>query len=322
MPDIHAIFSSAIYLTGPTAVGKSEISLQLAENLGAEIVALDAMTLYRGMDIGTAKPTSEDTSRVGHHLLNLIDPTEESSLDLYLKAAERVLLNLAAKGSRALFVGGSPLYLKACLRGLSDLPGRDDTIRSRLELEAESEGVESLHHRLEILDPLTASKIARTDLRRIVRALEIQTLTGTPPSQLRVRHDKPAPETIPVIAVLRDRKTLYDRIDRRVLSMFEQGLVEEAKSLPQPLSRTARQAVGYSEVFEHLAGRMTIEQAIEKTQLRTRHYAKHQLTWFRRLEEVRGLRIGGKSEKQVVDELMKTIESTQAGSPPEGDPIE
>lgn len=320
-PDVCALFRSAVYLTGPTGVGKTEISLRLAEELNAEILALDAMTLYQGMDIGTAKPGKAQTDRIRHHLLDLVSPQDESSLDLYLKAATDVLVSLAKSGRKALFVGGSPLYLKACLRGLSDLPPRDDAIRGDLERQAAEEGVTTLHRRLAEIDPETASKIAATDLRRIVRALEIHALTGTAPSQLRGKHETPAPPTVPVVAILRDRKSLYERIDRRVEVMFEQGLIEEARNLPQPLSRSARQAVGYSEAFDVLEGRMTIEAAIERTQLRTRHYAKHQLTWFRRLEEVRGLNIEGQSETTTLERLMKHIEATRAGFGPPGDPI-
>ncbi len=320
-PEVYAPFREAVFLTGPTGVGKTEISLRLAEALDAEILALDAMTLYQGMDIGTAKPGIEETDRVPHHLLNLVSPQDESSLDLYLKAAADVLNRLAKTGKTALFVGGSPLYLKACLRGLSDLPGRDDAIRDELQRQAEIEGVTSLHRRLAEIDPATASKIASTDLRRLVRALEIHAVTGTAPSRLRGLHEKPAPSTVPVLAILRERKSLYERIDRRVGVMFQNGLLEEARNLPQPLSRSARQAVGYAEAFDYLEGKTTIEDAIARTQLRTRHYAKHQLTWFRRLEEVRGLGIDGANADDIVERLVRDIEACRSGNPPAGDPI-
>lgn len=317
----HAAFHQAVYLTGPTAVGKTDISLAIAEKLGAEIIALDAMTLYRGMDIGTAKPGPAQTDQVRHHLLDLFDPREESSIDRYLDAAEDVLSALAERGKAALFVGGSPLYLKACLRGLSDLPGRDDALRADLERQAAELGVPSLHKRLAAIDQASADKIATTDLRRIVRALEIHTLTGLAPSVLRRSHDRPAPPQVPVIALIRDRQDLYARIDRRVEVMFEQGLVEEAAKLPQPLSRTAGQAVGYSEAFDVLEGRSSLDEAIAKTRLRTRHFAKHQMTWFRRLEEVQGLRIDHMPDQDVVEALMLRIEASRSGHPLTGDPI-
>ncbi len=317
----QAAFHQAVYLTGPTAVGKTDISLAIAEKLGAEIIALDAMTLYRGMDIGTAKPGKAQTDRVRHHLLDHFDPREESSLDRYLDAAEDVLNSLAERGKAALFVGGSPLYLKACLRGLSELPGRDDALRADLERRAAESGVESLHRSLMTLDPATAARIAPTDLRRIVRALEIQMLTNELPSQLRTRHDRPSPLHVPVIALLRDRQELYARIDHRVEIMFEQGLVDEAARLPQPLSRSARQAVGYSEAFDVLEGRVSLAEAIAKTRLRTRHYAKHQLTWFRRLEEVQGLRIDHLQDEAVVEAVMLRIEASRSGSRLSADPI-
>jgi len=309
----------AIY--GPTASGKTWLAESLADRRDTRIVNADAFQVCKGLDIGTAKPGLEETDRVPHHLLNLVSPQAESSLDLYLKAAADVLNRLAKTGKSALFVGGSPLYLKACLRGLSDLPGRDDAIRDELQRQAEIEGVTTLHRRLAEIDPETASKIASTDLRRVVRALEIHAVTGTAPSRLRGMHEKPAPVTVPVLAILRERKTLYERIDRRVEVMFQQGLLEEARNLPQPLSRSARQAVGYAEAFDFLQGKTTIEDAIARTQLRTRHYAKHQLTWFRRLEEVRGVRIDGANADEIVERLVRDIEACRAGNPPAGDQI-
>lgn len=319
----QALFHQAVYLTGPTGVGKSEISLALAQHLGAEIIALDAMTLYKGMDIGTAKPSPEDQQIVPHHLIDTVSPLENSDLEQYLASARSVLERIAGCGRRALFVGGSPLYLKAALRGLSELPHRDDAVRARLEAEAAEVGVLALHARLAEVDAQSAGRIAATDLRRVVRSLEIYEVSGgIPPSQLRGRHDQPAPPTVPVFALLRDRAVLYDRINRRVDAMFAEGLVEEVRRLPQPLSRTAAQAVGYAEVLEMLAGRMSRDEAMERTRLRTRHYAKHQLTWFRNLQEVRGLSLEGRSADEAVVELVRRIELVQQGQSVPGDPIQ
>lgn len=321
MPKDRAPFASAVYLTGPTGVGKTEISLKLADKLGAEILALDAMTLYRGMDIGTAKPTQLQRLQTHHHLIDLWSPTEASSLERYRAAAEAVLNNLASRGKAALFVGGSPLYLKACLRGLSVLPDRQEIIRARLEHDAQVQGVTSLHRRLESIDPDSAAKIASFDLRRLVRALEIYEATGTPPSRLRKDHEHPAPSTVPVIALTRNRAALYERIDRRVELMFDQGLLEEAAGLPRPLSQTAMQAVGYAEAFDVLEGRATRNEAVARTQLRTRHYAKQQLTWFRRLEEVRGLAIDEMTDDEVVNVLVERIAAIRRGEKVPSDPF-
>lgn len=322
MPEISAPFLSAVYLTGPTAVGKSEISLLLAEQLNAEIIALDAMTLYQGMDIGTAKPSLNDRKRIPHHLLDTVSPQQASNLDQYLIDAAQVVADLAERGKRALFVGGSPLYLKACLRGLSDLPAPDDGFRAELVAEAETNGVETLYKRLLSIDPEAAAKIASTDLRRIVRSLEIHKLSGKRPSQLRQKHEQPAPAHVPVIALIRDRPELYLRINQRVELMFKQGLVEEAAALPRPLSHTSLQAVGYAEAFALQAGEMTLAQAIEQTQLRTRHYAKHQMTWFRNLKEARGFRLASRSVDENVKLLMQQIDAISSGQDVCSDPIQ
>lgn len=321
MPNNMAVFHQAVYLTGPTGVGKSEISLRLAERLNAEIIALDAMTVYRGMDIGTAKPSSEEMSQIKHHMVDVIDPSETFDLDHYLRLVGIVLNNLASSGKTALFVGGSPLYLKACLRGLSDLPHRDESVRLALTERAQQEGVEVLHAQLAAIDPSTAELIAKTDLRRIVRAFEIYEVSGERPSQLRNKHDQPAPENVPVFALIRNRTTLYERINSRVDRMFDMGLINEAASLPQPLSRTASQAVGYSEAFEFLEGKCSEAEAREKVKLRTRHYAKHQLTWFRRLEEVKGVEIDTLTVEESVKNLLTQIKMIKSGQPVVSAPI-
>jgi tRNA dimethylallyltransferase len=321
MPKDLAIFHTAIYLTGPTGVGKTEISLRLAERLGAEILALDAMTLYRHMDIGTAKPTKQERDRIAHHLIDLIEPTESSNLESYLNNARTVLKDLAERRIPAIFVGGSPLYLKACLRGLSELPTCDQAVRERLSCEALEKGVEWLHRRLADVDPESASRIATADLLRIIRCLEIFEVSGLPPSRLRTLHDQPAPESTPVFALIRDRNELYHRINKRVDQMFETGLLEEAKNLPAPLSLTASQAVGYQEALSVLDGACSELEARERVKLRTRHYAKHQLTWFRRLQEVRGLMIQDLSVESAVELLIRRIEDVRNGSMTKSDPI-
>ncbi len=321
MPNNKAAFHQAIYLTGPTAVGKSEIGLLLAEKLDAEIIALDAMTLYKGMNIGTAKPSMADQTQIRHHLIDILSAQSPSSLNQYIQLAQTVLTNIAERGKKALFIGGSPLYLKACLRGLSELPETDDLVRLELTAEAEALGVTNLHARLSKIDPETASKIASTDLRRIVRALEIYKISGEPPSLLRNRHNTLAPSTVPVIALTRDRETLYDRINKRVEVMFATGLLEEAAALPQPLSHTARQAVGYAEAFDLLEKKTTLAEAIERTQIRTRHYAKHQLTWFRNLKETKGFRIEPRPAHEQVHLILERIQAIENSQESTSDPI-
>jgi tRNA dimethylallyltransferase len=273
----------ALYLTGPTAVGKTAVGVALARRLGAEILALDSMTLYRGMDIGTAKPSLKERGGIPHHLIDRLDPWESASVAMYRSWALEVLEDLASRGKPALFVGGTPLYLKAMLRGLFEGPSADLAFRQSLESEPD------LHGRLAALDPATAARLHPSDRRRLIRALEVIHATGQRLSTLQMTHDRPA-EGVCVFALERPRAELHDRINRRVLEMFEMGLVDEVRQLlngPKPLHSVPAQGVGYREVIEHIAGRSTLSEAIARTQARTRQFAKRQATWFRGLAEVR-----------------------------------
>jgi tRNA dimethylallyltransferase len=288
------VFQNALILTGPTGSGKSRLALDLAERLGAEIVCMDSMTLYRGMDVGTAKPTAADRARVPHHLLDVLDPWESASVAWWLDRAAACVQDVARRGARALFVGGTPLYLKALLHGLFDGPPADSALRRRLEEEAESAGRQTLHDRLARLDPPTAARLHPNDLRRVVRALEVHELTGRPISawqtQWRGARNEEKEEESRCLCLDLPREVLYQRIDQRVLAMFEQGLVEEVRALRalgQPLSREASQALGYKELFDHLDGRASREDAVRAIQTRSRNFAKRQLTWFRHLEGCR-----------------------------------
>lgn len=283
-------FHTAWYLTGPTASGKTAVGVALARLLGdVEILALDSMTLYRGMDIGTAKATVEERQGIPHHLLDLIDPWESASVAQYRAWAAEALEGIHGRGHRALFVGGTPLYLKALLRGLFEGPSADPEIRDRLEREAESLGGEALHARLAEYDPATAARLHPRDLRRVIRALEVRELTGRPISELQAEHDRPAPASVKVAALERPRAVVRDRIDRRVEQMFAEGLVEEVRALrgdPRGFHPVPAQGVGYKEVIEHLEGRSALGDAVRETQARTRQFAKRQGTWFRGLAEV------------------------------------
>jgi tRNA dimethylallyltransferase len=279
-------FANAVVLTGPTASGKSALALDWAVRLGAEIVALDSMTLYRGMDVGTAKPSVEDRRRVPHHLIDVLDPWQSSSVAWWLERAAESARDIENRGRRALFVGGTPLYLKAMLCGLFDGPPADAELRRRLEGEAEALGRQALHERLARCDPATAARLHVNDLRRIIRALEVHELTGKPIGELQEQWGRPASDAPAVSCLDVPREELYRRIDERVVAMFANGLVEEVEALrrlPQPLSPEAAQAVGYQEVMDFLDGRATRDEAVRTMQTRTRHFAKRQLTWFRGL---------------------------------------
>lgn len=298
------------FLAGPTACGKTALSLALAEKLNAEIVALDSMTLYRGMDIGTAKASLVERSQVRHHLIDVLDPHDEFSLAEYIVAAEACCREIVDRGRTPLFVGGSGLYLRGVLRGIFQGPEADWTLRRQLEEQAASEGSESLHRELSQIDPLSASRLHPNDLRRIIRAIEVFRLTGRPLSVQQDQHPKPLTERTPHVYWLSPpRDWLYARIDARVEQMFEQGLLAEVQRLIEltcPLNRTARQALGYQEVIDWLeAGQLTCDEEgrefghkpprelIELIQTRTRQFAKRQHTWFRNLEECVAINIDG-----------------------------
>lgn len=296
-------------LAGPTAVGKSAVALELSERLNAEIVALDSMTVYRGMDIGTAKPSRDDQARVPHHLLDVIDPHEEYSLADYLRAAGVACAGIESRGHVPLFVGGTGLYLRGVLRGLFEGPSANWDIRRELEEVEKTQGEGTLHRRLQTVDPESAAWLHPHDQRRIIRALEVFQLSGEPLSRLQQEATLP-PEQRPqhVYWLEPPRDWLHTRIDRRVDAMFQEGLVEEVQqllALPQGLGRSARQALGYKEVLDHLAGTCTLAATVDTLQTRTRQFAKRQHTWFRNLPECRAWSITGcESPAEIAESLL------------------
>lgn len=293
----YSAIEDAWFITGPTACGKSELALAVAEKIGAEILSLDSMAIYRGMDIGTAKPTIDQRLRVAHHLIDLVDVHQEFSVADYVAAAHHAANEVRQRGRIPLFVGGTPLYLKALLRGLFVGPQADWSFRKRLQAEAETHGPAALHARLVEVDPPTAVRLHPNDLRRVIRALEVYAQTGTPISELQQQFNRARPaRECHCFVVQRPREELYGRINARVDAMFATGLVDETLRLVKShgaLSRTAGQAVGYREVIEHLHGMRDLPSTIELVKTRTRQFAKRQLTWFRSLEECQFVGVGG-----------------------------
>jgi tRNA dimethylallyltransferase len=286
-------FRDALILSGPTGSGKSRLALTLAERLGAEIVSMDSMTLYRRMDIGTAKPTAAERERVRHHLIDVLEPWESATVAWWLDQAACCCRDITARGRRILFVGGTALYLKALLQGLFEGPPADESIRRRLTEKAERLGRGELHRQLAAVDPAAAARLHPNDLRRVVRALEVWELSGKPISAWQTQWTKPPATASGLPRCLwldLPREVLYARIDTRVRQMIAEGLVEEVRalrSLERPLSREAAQALGYKELFAHLDGQATLEEAIAQIQTRSRQFAKRQLTWLRHLPECR-----------------------------------
>jgi len=296
------------FLTGPTASGKTAAGVALAKRLNAEIISLDSMAVYRGMDIGTAKPSVAEQGGVTHHLIDLIEPHEEFSVAQYVTAAEIAVREIAARGKIPLFVGGTPLYLKALLRGLFEGPAADWELRRELEALADSQGDEALHQRLAAVDPVSARRLHARDRRRVIRALEVRLKTGQTISDLQQQFERARPaEMCRVFALSWSREELIGRIDRRVDVMFETGLVDEVQRLLDTqgaFGRTAGQAVGYREILEHLRGERGLLETIELVKLRTRQFAKRQMTWFRSLSECRVVSGGTNA-----DEIVETIAS-------------
>ncbi|MHC4472598.1 MAG: tRNA (adenosine(37)-N6)-dimethylallyltransferase MiaA [Planctomycetota bacterium] len=272
-------------MIGPTASGKESVALEIARCCDVEILSLDSMKVYRGMDVGTAKATPEARTGVPHHLLDLADPTESFSTKRWLTAAESAMAEVSERGKVPLFVGGTALYLKALLSGLFEGPDAQPEIRARLKAVPRGE----LHRRLAEVDPRTAAKVHVNDVRRVVRALEVFEVTGVPASELRREWESDRPLRPSRLAgIQRSREDLYERIRRRVSRMLDAGLVEEVRALlerPGGLGPVARQALGYKEVADFLESALdSLEEAVELLVRRTKTFARRQLTWFKHFE--------------------------------------
>jgi tRNA dimethylallyltransferase len=299
-------FADCWYLTGATATGKTVVALALAERLNAEIVSLDSMTVYRGMDIGTAKPTRAEQAAAPHHLLDIVEPADEYSVAQYVADAAATVEAIRARGREVLFVGGTPLYLKSLLRGLFDGPPANWELREQIEEELEEVGQAALHERLTQVDPVAASAIHPHDTRRMIRALEVFRATGEPLSHQQMQFDDgQSAEECRVFVLRRERTELHRRIEGRVETMVEAGLVDEVRGLTvggMQLGRTASQAVGYREALAFLAGEFDHDQMLTQMKVRTRRFAKRQGTWFRSLSECRFVDIAGEPDAAAIAE--------------------
>jgi len=269
-----------IAVVGPTASGKTELSLQLAEALDGEILSCDSMQIYRGMDIGTAKPSPEERRGIPHHLIDIVSPDEAFSCADYKRVAEGAIRDVLSRGKTPIFCGGTGLYLDAVLTVSDFSPTVPEGLREKLQ----KEDPDALWEELLAVDPEAAASMHKNNLKRVIRALEIYRGTGKTKTEWdRLSRQSESPyDTLIVGLDYQSRQTLYDRIDRRVDLMLEQGLAEEAKALALDRSSTAGQAIGYKELYLWLDGLLSREEAIELLKKNTRHYAKRQLTWFRR----------------------------------------
>jgi len=277
-------------IVGPTASGKEDAALHVARTIGAEIISMDSMKLYRGMDIGTAKPSREVRSEIPHHMVDVAEAGETFDMKRYVEGVERLLPEIRGRGRWPLLSGGTAMYLQGILFGLFDGPGKDPELRRRLAEEGARLGAAALHARLAAVDPAAAVRIHPNDLRRIVRALEVFAKTGQPISSLQREFGRPRPRHDAILAgIRRDRADLHARIDRRVERMVASDLVGEVERLRcrGALRGAAEQALGYKEIADHLEGRCGLEEAVERVRFATHQFARRQLTWLRRFREIR-----------------------------------
>ena len=277
-------------LAGPTASGKTALSIRLAKAHGCEIICMDSMQIYRGMNIGTAKPTPEEMEGIPHHLLDVVHPGEPFSVAQYQQLAEQCIGEILSRGHQPLLVGGTGFYLRALRHPMAmGMVTGDETIRRSLEAIAEqTDGRSALHRMLEEVDPDTAARLPVNDVRRVVRALEVYRLTGVPFSR-QPSSEKEPPFRYRVAALTMDRTILYERIERRVDQMMAQGLLEDVRALLNcgvPSDCQAMKAIGYKELVPVVRGEAPLDAAVSQLKQNTRHYAKRQLTWMRREEDV------------------------------------
>lgn len=308
--------SRVIAIVGPTAVGKSALALDLAEAFAAEgapgeIINADALQAYRGLAIGTAKPTAEEQRRVPHHLIDILDPEERYSAGQFAERARSAVREIEGRGGTPLVVGGSGLYFRALFSGLSPIPPGDPAVRAELEERLEREGLDALREDLLAVDPATAERLGAGDTQRVLRALEVARVSGRPLSEWIARQPFGSRE-LPVTAVglTLPRSILYDRIESRVARMLEAGWIDEVKELMErgisPES-PAFQAIGYRQIAGFLKGLMSRDEALVDIARATRRFAKRQLTWFRKEASVRWFEIGKDDEGPLVSQVFDYI---------------
>lgn len=295
-----------VVIVGPTASGKTAVSIELAKKINGEIISADSMQIYKYMDIGTAKPTEEEKDGVKHYLLDVVSPDETFNVAKYKTLAEEAIVEILNKGKTPIIVGGTGLYINTLVNGIEFLEIEGDIeYRNALIQKGYEEGAEALHKELAKVDPVAAENIDANNIRRVARALEIYKVTGKTKTQLDKESQKEVKFDYRMFGIEWDRQELYNRIDLRVDIMMEMGLVDEVKSIAEKfeISSTAIQGLGYKEVIEYLDGNISYEEMVEKLKLETRHYAKRQLTWFRRDKRIKWIK-----KEEAVNEIIKNLD--------------
>jgi len=332
-----------VLILGTTASGKGRLAFDLAEALGGEIISIDSMKVYRRMDIGTAKPPKEVRQRIKYHLIDIVEPSDSFSVAAFLDAAISTIEQIKSRNKPIIAVGGTALYIKALLYGLFEGPGTNEQIRNELRIRAEIEGLSGLYQELTKVDPVAAQKIHQNDAKRIIRALEVYQLTGKPISSFqrqwgqdrrqetedrrqktedrrqKTEDRRQKKHNWSIIGLRREKTEENKRINARVKKMLADGLVDEVKSLlapdkgirgqaeEKPLSKQASCAIGYAEIIEHLAGRTTLEDAIELIKINTRHLAKGQRTWFKTFKNINWLDIQPEESSEEILDRVKSL---------------
>ena len=306
--------NNIICIAGPTASGKTALAVELAKEFNGEVVSCDSMQVYKRMDIGTAKPTGDEMQGIPHHMIDVAEPDEDFSVSRYCCMASPIVDDIVARGKTAIIAGGTGLYMDSLIKGNSFAPFPSTGVRERLEAQADEVGMDYMTDWLRRVDPEAAARIR--DRKRILRALEVFLETGETITEHNRRTQLVPPKYSPLWLGLdfEPRSALYERIDRRVSIMLEQGLVEEIQNLLSsgiPEKCTAMQAIGYKEFVAALDGRCTIEEAADEVRKSSRHYAKRQLTWFRRNKAMNWLtRFPGEGSEEIIEKARRLIRNS------------
>lgn len=299
-----------VVVVGPTASGKTSLAIELAKIFDGEIVSADSMQIYKGMDIATAKPTEAEKEGIPHHLISIIGADELFSVNEFKNRATDAINTILSKNKFPIVAGGTGFYIDTLVNNTEFLDYEKNDVRDKLEKRVETEGIGNLYAELKEIDPETAEKLHENDTKRIIRAIEVYQSTGvTISEQCRLSHLNESEYRFCIIGInAYDRQILYDRINLRVDLMLEAGLIEEAKQFfAFSVSATAKQAIGYKELKPYFDGLCSLEEAVEKLKMETRRYAKRQLTWFRKRENINWIYIDGKSKNEIISQAAEIV---------------
>lgn len=295
-----------LVLLGPTGVGKTELSLNVAEKLGCPILSADSRQIYKGMSICTAAPTEEQMNRVPHYFVKTLSPNEYYSASLYEQDALSLLHKLHKKHKVVVMTGGSMMYIDAVCKGIDDIPTIDSSLRKNIYELYSREGLDSIRQQLKILDPKFYAEVDLKNPKRVIHALEVCLMTGNPYSSLRTNPNKKRPFKIVKIGINRDREELYERINQRVDMMVNEGLIDEARGFYPLRKLNSLNTVGYKELFEYFDGKRSLDYAIDKIKQHSRNYARKQLTWFKKDNDIHWINLSN-SEELVVNRILDLL---------------